>query len=93
MQYSTINLNMALLTNEDIGARLSILLRMKRMTRQELAYQFIPFLVQSFRGDNFLFGDFERWKKILADEHITEFDFDWSELKLFPSPEFPPAPA
>ena len=37
MQYSTINLNMALLTNEDIGARLSILLRMKRMTRQELA--------------------------------------------------------
>lgn len=59
------------------------------MTRQELAYQFIPFLVQSFRGDNFLFGDFERWKKILADEHIVEFDFDWSELKyevVFPSP-------
>lgn len=58
------------------------------MTRQELAYQFIPFLVQSFRGDNFLFGDFERWKKILADEHITEFDFDWFELKyevVFPS--------
>ena len=51
------------------------------MTRQELAYQFIPFLVQSFGGDNFLFGDFERWKKILADEHITEFDFDWAELK------------
>ena len=59
------------------------------MTKQELTYQFIPFLVRSFNGDNFLFGDFEKWKKILADEHITEFDFDWSELKyevVLPSP-------
>lgn len=59
------------------------------MTRQELTNQFIPFLIQSFRGDKFLFGDFEKWRKILADEHITKFDFDWSELKyevVLPSP-------
>ncbi|OUO52086.1 hypothetical protein B5F77_09150 [Parabacteroides sp. An277] len=60
------------------------------MTKQELAYKFIPFLIQSFRGemDKFLFGDFEVWKKMLADEGITEFDFDWNELKyevVFPS--------
>ena len=60
------------------------------MTRQELTNQFIPFLIQSFRGemDKFLFGDFEVWKKMLADEGITEFDFDWNELSyevLFPS--------
>ena len=51
------------------------------MTRQELTNQFIPFLIQSFRGDQFLFGDFEKWRKILAEEKITEFDFDWNELK------------
>lgn len=51
------------------------------MTRQELTNQFIPFLIQSFRGDKFLFGDFEKWRKILAEEKITEFDFDWNELK------------
>ena len=59
------------------------------MTRQELVYQFIPSLIQSFRGDKFLFGDFERWREILAENKITEFDFDWSELKyevVFPSP-------
>ena len=61
----------------------------KMMTRQELVYQFIPSLIQSFRGDKFLFGDFERWREILANEKITAFDFDWSELKyevVFPSP-------
>lgn len=63
----------------------------KMMTKQELAYKFIPFLIQSFRGemDKFLFGDFESWKKMLANEGITEFDFDWNELSygvLFPSP-------
>ena len=51
------------------------------MTRQELTNQFIPFLIQSFRGDKFLFGDFKKWRKILAEEKITEFDFDWNELK------------
>ena len=62
----------------------------KMMAKQELAYKFIPFLIQSFKGemDKFLFGDFESWKKMLADEEITEFDFDWNELKyevVFPS--------
>ena len=51
------------------------------ITRQELVYRFIPFLIQHFRDDKFLFGDFERWRKILSDEKITEFDFDWNELK------------
>ena len=63
----------------------------KMMTKQELAYKFIPFLMQSFKGemDKFLFGDFESWKNMLADEGITEFDFDWNKLSyevLFPSP-------
>ena len=53
------------------------------MTRQELTNQFIPFLIQSFRGDKFLFGNFEKWRKILAEEKITEFDFDWNEYDNF----------
>ena len=61
------------------------------MTRQELTYKFIPYLLHGFKGemDKFLFGDFKTWQEILAKENITEFDFDWSELKyevVFPSP-------
>lgn len=61
------------------------------MTKQELTYKFIPYLLQGFKGemDKFLFGDFKTWKEILAKENITEFDFDWNELKyevVLPSP-------
>ena len=44
------------------------------MTRQELTNQFIPFLIQSFRGDKFLFGDFEKWRKIFGSDFpkVTE---------------------
>ena len=78
------------MSNHYIGLdRVECLFIIEIMTRQELTNQFIPFLIQSFRGDKFLFGDFEKWRKILAEEKITEFDFDWNELKyevVLPSP-------